>query len=62
MTEAGAGRWVKVTVTDTVHYEHRQERRGRPAKDTHYRRVERHRFSASMTADAEAVAYRQISK
>jgi len=55
--EIGTTRWVKVTVTDTVDYEHRQERRGRPGTNTRYRRVERHRFSVSMTTDAEAVAY-----
>jgi transposase len=55
--ETGTARWVKVTVTDTVDYEHRQERRGRPGKDTRYRRVEHHRFSVSFVTDAEAVAH-----
>ncbi len=57
LTETGADRWVKVTVTDTADDEHRQERRGRPGKDTRYRRIERHRFSVSITTDAEAVSY-----
>lgn len=57
LTETGTARWVKATVTDTVDYSHRQERRGRPGKDTRYRRVEHHRFSVSFVTDAEAVAY-----
>ena len=55
--ETGAGRWVRATVGDTIDYEHRQERRGRPGKDTRYRRIEHHRFSVSVAIDAEAVAY-----
>jgi len=55
--ETGAGQWVRVAVTDTIDYEHRQERRGRPGNDTRYRRIEHHRFSVSAAIDAEAVAY-----
>jgi len=57
VAEAGAATWVKVEVTDVVEVEHRQERRGRPGKNTRYRRIERHRFSLTVTIDAEAVAY-----
>jgi hypothetical protein len=37
VAEAGAGAWVKVEV-DVVEVDHRQERRGRPGKNTRYRR------------------------
>ncbi|MDA8183543.1 MAG: IS1634 family transposase [Actinomycetota bacterium] len=55
--EAGASRWVRAKVTDTVTYEHRQEKRGRPGKSTRYRRIEHHRFSVASEVDQEAVAY-----
>ena len=55
--EAGASRWARAKVTDTVSYEHRQEKRGRPGKSTRYRRIEHHRFSVASEVDQEAVAY-----
>ena len=57
LKETGAARWVKTAVTDTVEFEHRQERRGRPGQNTRYRRIERHRFSVSCEVDAAKVAY-----
>ncbi|MGH9278913.1 MAG: IS1634 family transposase [Acidimicrobiales bacterium] len=57
LAEAGAARWVRAEVADTVELEHRQERRGRPGKDTRYRRIEHHRYALSVTVDAAAVAY-----
>jgi hypothetical protein len=57
VAEVGAPTWVKVEVTDVVEIEHRQETRGRPGKSTRYRRIEHHRFSLTVTIDAEAVAY-----
>ena len=57
VAEAGAATWVKVEVNDVVDVHHRQERRGRPGKNTRYRRIEHHRFSLTVTTDAEAVAY-----
>jgi transposase len=57
LAEAGAARWVRAEVTDTVSLEHRQERRGRPGKDTRYRRIEHHRFSLTTSVDATAVSY-----
>ena len=59
--EAGAARFVRVTVRDTVTYEHRQQRRGRPGANTAYRRLEHHRFELSYAIDAEAVAFEAAS-
>ncbi|MGH9266097.1 MAG: IS1634 family transposase [Acidimicrobiales bacterium] len=53
---AGAARWVRARVTDTVEHQHRQLKRGRPGPDTVYRRIERHRFSVEASTDADAVA------
>jgi len=55
LADAGAVSWVKAEVTNVVEVEHRQERRGRPGKNTRYRRIEHHRFSLIVTVDAEAV-------
>lgn len=55
ITDAGAARWVRVAVTDEVVVEHRQARRGRPGKDTSYRRVERHRFGLTHSVDETQV-------
>lgn len=57
IAEAGASRWVRAEVTDTVKFEHRQERRGRPGPNTRYRRVEHHRYTLSVTVDTDAVAF-----
>jgi transposase len=57
LKETGAARWVKAAVTDKVEFEHRQERRGRPGRNTRYRRIEHHRFSVSFEVDAAKVAY-----
>ncbi|MGH9008937.1 MAG: IS1634 family transposase [Acidimicrobiia bacterium] len=56
LTAAGATRWVSAQVSDVVEHEHRQLKRGRPGKDTAYRRIERHRFGIEVTTDAAAVA------
>ncbi len=57
LADTGAAPWVKVEVTDVVEVGHRQETRGRPGKNTRYRRIEHHRFSLTVTVDAAAVAY-----
>ena len=44
---AGAGRWVRVTVGETVEESFRQERRGRPGQNTRYRRRTRTRYTIS---------------
>jgi hypothetical protein len=57
LAETGAQRWVRVEVNDHVEHEHRQVSRGRPGKDTVYRRIEHHRFSLAFFTDAAAVAF-----
>jgi transposase len=55
--ETGAKRWMRVDVSDHVEHQHRQVGRGRPGKDTVYRRIEHHRFSLAFSTDAAAVAF-----
>ncbi|MHB8301144.1 MAG: IS1634 family transposase [Dermatophilaceae bacterium] len=57
VAEHGAVRWVRFEVSDEVTSTFRQERRGRPGKDTRYKKVDAHRFSLASSTDAEAVAY-----
>lgn len=57
LKDTGAARWVHPVVADDVTYEHRQEKRRRPGKDTRYRRVTHHRFSVTCQVDQEAVAF-----
>ena len=52
-----AGRWVRFEVADDVVTEFRQEHRGRPGKDTRYKKIESHRFSLTFATDAAAVAF-----
>jgi len=44
-------------MNDAVELEHRRIQRGRPGKDTRYRRIERYRLSATCEVDTAAVAY-----
>jgi transposase len=57
ISEHGATRWVRFEVADEVSSAFRQERRGRPGKDTRYKKVDSHRFSLTFATDAKAVAY-----
>jgi hypothetical protein len=57
LKETGATRWLRVEVNHRVDYEHRQATRGRPGKETVYRRVEHHRFTLGFATDAAAVAF-----
>ncbi len=54
---SGAERWVNVTVSETVEERYRQEKRGRPGKDTRYRKIEKTRFGLKVSIDAEQVRY-----
>jgi transposase len=57
LATSGAERWVSVTVTESVEERYRQEKRGRPGKDTRYRKIERTRFRLEVSVDAEQVRY-----
>ena len=57
LKDTGAARFLRAVVADDTTYEHRQEKRGRPGKDTRYRRIAHHRFSVTAHVDQEAVAY-----
>lgn len=56
LKETGAARFLHPVVADDVTYEHRQDKRGRPGKDTRYRRVAHHRFSVTYEVDQGVVA------
>ena len=57
LASTGAERWVTATVTETVEERYRQEKRGRPGKDTRYRKIEKTRFQLEVGVDAEQVRY-----
>ena len=57
LAAARAERWVTFTVTETVQEIYRQEKRGRPGKDTRYRRHTSARFSLHFAVDAHLVGY-----
>lgn len=57
LAAAGAERWVGFEVAEATETSYRQEKRGRPGKDTRYRKVERKRFELSFSVDADRVAY-----
>ncbi|MHB8696399.1 MAG: IS1634 family transposase [Solirubrobacteraceae bacterium] len=52
---SGAEQHVSFTVTETVEKRFRQEKRGRPGKDTRYRKLTRTRFAIDVQVDADAV-------
>lgn len=57
LASTGAERWVTVTVTETVEQRYRQETRGRPGKDTRYRKIEKTRFGLDVQISHEHVRY-----
>ncbi len=57
LASTGAERWVSVTVTETIEERYRQEKRGRPGKDTRYRKTEKTRFALDVQISAEQVGY-----
>ena len=56
LDHGGAERWVTATVTETVEERYRQEKRGRPGKDTRYRKINKTRFQLDVHVDAERSA------
>jgi transposase len=57
LASTGAERWVSVAVTETVEERYRQEKRGRPGKDTRYRKLTTTRFRLEVEIDADRVRY-----
>jgi len=53
----GAQRWVTVTVNEATTETVRQEKRGRPGKDTRYRKITKTHYTLQVTIDAEKVRY-----
>jgi len=55
LSATGAQRWITVTVTETTTETVRQEKRGRPGKDTRYRKITKTHYALKVTIDAEQV-------
>lgn len=56
VAQAGAARWLRFEVGEEIDSDYRQERRGRPGPNTRYRRIDRSRFTLSLSVDAAQVA------
>lgn len=54
---ADAVRWVRFTVTERIDQRYRQEKRGRPGKDTRYRKLTKTRYAIEVQIDGDAVRY-----
>jgi transposase len=57
LDSGGAERYVTFTITETMQERYRQEKRGRPGKDTRYRKLTRTRFAIDVHLDADAVRH-----
>jgi len=57
LTATGAQRWITMTVTETTTETIRQEKRGRPGKDTRYRKIAKTHYALTVTVDAEKVRH-----
>ena len=57
LADAGARRWLDVTITETVEEDFRQERRGRPGAATRYRRITRTRYTITYQSRDDVIAY-----
>ena len=57
LAEAGAARWLDVTVTETIQETFRQEKRGRPGADTRYRRATRTNYTVNYQSRDDIIAY-----
>ena len=55
--QAGAARWIRVSVDQRVEERFRQEKHGRPGADTRYRRSTRTHHRVAYTVDEEQVAH-----
>ena len=57
LAASGAERWVRVTVSEQVEERYRQEKRGRPGRDTRYRKITKTRYAVEVSVDAQQVRY-----
>jgi transposase len=57
LATAGAAHWITYDVAQTIQEGFRQEKRGRPGKDTRYRKTEKTIFTLTFKVDDEQVAY-----
>src|SRR5262249_19643150 len=61
LAEAGAARWIEVTVTETVEDTFRQEKRGPPGPDTRHRRTTPTRHPVTPRSPDDLIAYHAAS-
>jgi len=57
LAAAGAERWISLTVTERTQERYRQEKRGRPGKDTRYRKIAKTHYAIDIQVDADKVRY-----
>jgi transposase len=57
LTSSGAARWISYDIDQTTQEGFRQEKRGRPGKDTRYRKTEKTIFTLTFKIDDDKVAY-----
>ncbi len=57
LADAGAARWIAVTITETVEETYHQERRGRPGTNTRYRKNNKTRYTISWQPRTDVIAY-----
>jgi transposase len=57
LSATGAQRWVTVTVTESTQETIRQEKRGRPGKDTRYVKTTKTRYALDIRIDADQVRH-----
>jgi len=57
LDSSAAEQYLTFTVTETVEERFRQEKRGRPGKDTRFRKITKTRFQVDVQVDADAVRH-----
>jgi transposase len=57
LADAGAARWLEVSIGQSVQDSFRQEKRGRPGADTRYRRTTRTHYTLSWATRDDQIAY-----
>ena len=57
LAAAGAERWITLKITERTEERYRQEKRGRPGKDTRYRKTAKTHYAVEVVIDADTVRY-----